>query len=104
MLPVAPLADTDSSDQSDAAESCYDADVESCATNSGEKCSISSLSSTGTDVNYLHEALDRQDLVSEPSDSSVVAVLLEAIDAVNDHSDYHANKRSSPILCSFLCS
>ena len=84
-------AENGESDQSGAAQSSYDADNENSNSDattetSSDKNSLLSLSSTGTNVNYLNQVLDQVELASEPSDSSVVANLIEAIDVINDHS------------------
>ena len=48
--------------------------------------SIQSLSSGGTTADHLNEAMDMPLLLSEPSDSSLVGNLNEALDCMNDHS------------------
>ena len=75
--------------------SCYHADIESTGeTESADRGdSIASLSSVGSTAVALYQAvaeIDTHELKSEPSDSSVLANLHEAVDDLIDHNQYAA--------------
>ena len=92
------------SDVSNATDGSYDADIESgpSVVSTSDKSSVLSLSSAGSNMQYLHEALDKQELASEPSDSSVVANLIEAIEVLNDHSSYSLGVWKPPCVPEFV--